>query len=32
MVGESNEDNWFDLVVEEYPEEFFSRVTLESYA
>ena len=31
MVGESDEDNRLDLVVEEYPEQFLSRVTLEPY-
>jgi hypothetical protein len=29
MVGESNEDNRLDLVVEEYPEKLLSRETLE---
>ena len=31
MVGEGDEDDRLDLVVEEYPEQFLSRVTLESY-
>ena len=32
MVGKGDEDNRFDLVVEEYPEQFLSCVTLGSYS
>jgi hypothetical protein len=31
MVGEGDKDNRLDLVVEEYPEQFLSRITLGSY-
>jgi hypothetical protein len=32
VVGESDEDNRLDLVIEEYAEQFLSRVALRSYA
>jgi len=32
MVGKSDEDDRFDLVVEKYPEQFLSRVTLGSHS